>query len=285
MDVALLKTFLEVARTRHFGKAAEALYVTQSAVSARIKLLESTLGVDLFTRRRNDIQLTPAGDRLRRHAETIVRGWERARQDVASQPGFGGTLAVGCQADLWSILVLRWVEETRRAHPDAVLNVEIQAADVLVQRLVSGVADLAFLFEPPQLSDFHIRQVAEVPLILVSDRPDLGVAEALKHDYMMVDWGGAFAQSFAESFPDLVPPRIRLGAGSLALDLLLASGGTAYLAEPTVRAHLGDGRLHRVEGAPKIWRRAFAVYRPGEGRRGLLVEEMLERLSAAPRQG
>jgi DNA-binding transcriptional LysR family regulator len=101
----------------------------------------------------------------------------------------------------------------------------------------------------------------------------------------MVDWGGAFAQSFAESFPDLALPRIRLGSGSLALDLLLASGGTAYLAEPMVRSQLLDGRLHQVEGAPEIWRRAFAVYRSGEGRRGLLVEEMLEKLSAAPRKG
>jgi hypothetical protein len=70
---SLLVTFLELARTRHFGKAAEHLFVTQSAVSARIRLLEATLGVALFTRKRNDIRLTRAGERLQRHAETIVR--------------------------------------------------------------------------------------------------------------------------------------------------------------------------------------------------------------------
>jgi DNA-binding transcriptional LysR family regulator len=64
MDIDLLKTFLEVYRTRHFGRTAENLYLTQSAVSARIRLLEETLGVPLFTRTRNDIQLTPAGTRL-----------------------------------------------------------------------------------------------------------------------------------------------------------------------------------------------------------------------------
>ncbi len=45
MDIQLLKTFLEVKATRHFGRAAENLYLTQAAVSARIKQLETVLGV------------------------------------------------------------------------------------------------------------------------------------------------------------------------------------------------------------------------------------------------
>lgn len=48
MDTELLKTFLEVSRTRHFGRAAEALYLTQSAVSFRIRQLENQLGVNLL---------------------------------------------------------------------------------------------------------------------------------------------------------------------------------------------------------------------------------------------
>ncbi len=48
MDTELLKTFLEVSRTRHFGRAAEALYLTQSAVSFRIRQLENQLGVNLY---------------------------------------------------------------------------------------------------------------------------------------------------------------------------------------------------------------------------------------------
>lgn len=63
MDTELLKTFLEVSRTRHFGRAAEALYLTQSAVSFRIRQLENQLGVNLFTRHRNNIRLTTAGEK------------------------------------------------------------------------------------------------------------------------------------------------------------------------------------------------------------------------------
>lgn len=70
MDTELLKTFPEVSRTRHFGRAAEALYLTQSAVSFRIRQLENQLGVNLFTRHRNNIRLTTAG--APPYAETLM---------------------------------------------------------------------------------------------------------------------------------------------------------------------------------------------------------------------
>ena len=72
MNTDLLRTFLEVAKTRHFGDAADNLYLTQSAVSSRIKQLESALGVRIFTRQRNNILLTPAGERLLPHAENLL---------------------------------------------------------------------------------------------------------------------------------------------------------------------------------------------------------------------
>lgn len=72
MNIALLKTFLEVSKTRHFGRAAELLYLTQSAVSFRIKQLESKLGVTLLHRHRNNIHLTPAGERLIPYANNLL---------------------------------------------------------------------------------------------------------------------------------------------------------------------------------------------------------------------
>jgi DNA-binding transcriptional LysR family regulator len=83
VDTELLKTFLEVSRTRHFGRAAEALYLTQSAVSFRIRQLENQLGVNLFTRHRNNIRLTPAGEKLLPYAETLMNTWQAARKEVA----------------------------------------------------------------------------------------------------------------------------------------------------------------------------------------------------------
>ena len=262
MDIALLRTFLEVARSRHFGKAAETLFVTQSAVSARIKLLESTLGVALFERKRNDIRLTPSGMRLRKHAETIVKGWDRARLDVALDPESSDSLSVGCVVDLWAILVRDWCVALRRSDPKIVLQVDVQPTEILNQRLVSGVLDMVFLFEPAQIPDLTLKQVAEVPLIMVSSLTGLSAPDAVEQDYYMVDWGTSFAEQHTEHFPDVSAPSGRLGSGALALDLLLRLGGTAYLPEQMVMTDLEAGTLYRVESAPVIERFVYAVYKP-----------------------
>ena len=267
MDISLLKTFLEVARVRHFGKAAETLCVTQSAVSARIKLLEGSLGFQLFDRKRNDIGLTPAGVRLKKHAEVIVRNWARARVELALDPEFSRTLAVGSVFDLWHIFVKDWVCRLWGARTDLALQIEIHPSEALIHRLVTGGLDLVFLFEAPSVSGLVFKQVRGIPLVMVSDRPMLRASDAVQKDYLMVDWGTAFSVAHAEHFPDMPAPGIRVGLGVLALELLLEKGGTAYLPEQMAREPMDRGRLHAVADAPVIERFAYAVYRPEtEGR-------------------
>lgn len=103
MDTDLLKTFLEVARTRHFGKAADNLFLTRSAVSFRVKQLESVLGVALFARQRNNIQLTSAGERMLVHAEAILTAWERAKQDISLSNEQSIQLAIGAVPNIWGL--------------------------------------------------------------------------------------------------------------------------------------------------------------------------------------
>ena len=108
MDTELLKTFLEVSRTRHFGRAAEALYLTQSAVSFRIRQLENQLGVNLFTRHRNNIRLTTAGEKLLPYAETLMNTWQAARKEVAHSSRHN-EFSIGASASLWECMLNSWL--------------------------------------------------------------------------------------------------------------------------------------------------------------------------------
>lgn len=281
MDTELLATFLEVNRTRHFGRAAENLFLTQSAVSARIRLLEETLGVALFTRARNDIQLTPAGTRLLKHAEAIINAWNRARQESALGTAEAELLAIGGVWSLWDIFLQDWLHRLRRARPHVALQAEAHGPDVLTRRLLDGALDLAFLFEPPQMAELLVRELAPIRLILVADRPGLTAKEATGAGYVRTDWGTSFAMAQARHFPDMPPPAVRVGLGRMALAFLLECGGAAYLAERMVAEHLAAGRLHRVEDAPVIDRQVCAVYAVAAERRALL-EDALSLLTAAP---
>ena len=101
MDTDLLKTFLEVSKTRHFGKAADNLFVTQAAVSARIKQLEKILDANLLVRSRNNIHLTEEGERLVPHAETILLSLSQARQSIALQQIAREQITIGATSGMW----------------------------------------------------------------------------------------------------------------------------------------------------------------------------------------
>ena len=85
MDIRFYSTFLEVSETRHFGKAAEKLFITQAAVSARIRSLEEFYGTPLFTRNRNHIQLTLAGEKLLPFAKQLVATLQQSKQYINTQ--------------------------------------------------------------------------------------------------------------------------------------------------------------------------------------------------------
>ena len=260
MDTDLLKTFLEVYRTRHFGRTAENLYLTQSAVSARVRLLEETLGAPLFTRTRNDIQLTPAGTRLLKHAEAILNAWNRARQDAALGESDKVSLAIGGAFSLWDILLQEWTHVLYQQIPGIALQAEAHGGDVLIRKLLDGALDIAFMFEPPQMAELQVREVANIRLTMVASEPGLTARKAIARGYIMTDWGTAFAIAHARHFPDMPPPAIRMELGRMSLAFLLSCGGATYLAEHMVSDYLQTSRLHRVEDAPVIDRLVYAVY-------------------------
>jgi DNA-binding transcriptional LysR family regulator len=274
MDIETLRTFLEVNRTRHFGQAAKNLYVSQSAVSARIKLLEERIGAPLFTRTRNDIHLTPVGQKLVRYADNIVNSWNRARQDVTLQDELREAIVVGGMPSLWDITLQNWLQWTCIRFPHVGVTVEADSQSTLIRKLRDGTLDLGFVFDSVQSSDLEITEVARIPLVLVSTTADSTVEQALRDGYMLVDWGTSFAIAHAQHFPAAPSPRLRFGLGRLALAYLLSQGGSVYMAEPMVEDYLATGRVHRVAGAPAIERRAYAARRIDHDKASLIDDTL-----------
>jgi len=259
VDTEQLKTFIEISKSRHFGKAAQKLFISQSAVSSRIKSLEDQLGTPLFIRNRNDIQLTPAGNRLLSHAENILAAWGRAKHDVSIEEEAGTSLAIAGTSSLWDIALQEWLYTLHQVQPDIAIHGEVLDTEVIVLRLMESTLDLGFTFEPPQLPQIEVTHIATIPLVMVSTRENLSVHEALSQDYVLVDWGLAFAIAHARHYPELQSPAIHLPLGRIAQDYLFSCGGSAYLAQPTVEPAISVGKLFRVEDAPVIERPAYAL--------------------------
>ena len=260
MDIDALKTFIEVNRTRHFGQAAQNLYISQSTVSARIKLLEEQVGVPLFIRQRNNIQLTAAGEKLLHYAESILTTWTRARQEIAIEDEKLIPFIVGSTPSLWDSVLQDWMTYMLNNKHDLVLDAEVHNSDLLAKQVQDLTMDIAFLFDNPQFVDVECKEITEVPFIMVSSRKDISTDEAIGEGYILVEWGTSFAIAHAKSFPDMPQPRMRVMLGRIALDYILANGGTAYMPEPMVKDLLNDNKLFVVSDAPVIQRSVYALY-------------------------
>lgn len=281
MDIDLLKTFLEVQRTRHFGRAADNLFLTQSAISARIRQLEDELGVQLFKRDRNNIQLTAAGQKLMRHAEAILASWNRARLDIATAEYTDQYVACAAPPGLWDVCITDWLKLVQKHHTQIALAADCHGSEQLLRRVTDGSLDFALLHEPPQLPELVLKPVCRFRLLLVATQPNLTAEQAFAEGYIYVDWGRQFANQHARASIPMPSPMLRIALGSSALALLLNNGGAAYLAEPQVRMALQEKSLHTVADAAVIEQSVYAVYRQDSERQNI-IDELLELLASLP---
>lgn len=272
MDTELLRTFIEVYRMRSFTRAAQNLCVTPSAVSARVRLLEGEMGRSLLSRNSQRVQLTPAGERLLRHAITIVETIDRAQKHVALDDR--SPVTVAGVASFWDLFLQDWLHRVRTELPQIAPWVEVRSAARIAEKLALGELHLGFLYSPPQIADLVLRELGAVELILVSSRPERGVEETLADGYVLVDWGTGFSSEHHRHFPRRPPAAARSNLGRVAHQLLLTCGGGAYLPRTLVEPDLAAGRLFPVADAPEFEMRAYAAHRAHDEHRDL-VELML----------
>jgi LysR family transcriptional regulator, glycine cleavage system transcriptional activator len=137
----LLKGFEAAARHLNFTKAADELYLTQSAVSRQIQQLEEQLGVRLFVRQRRGLQLTFEGERLQRSVQAALRQVEEAVDSLAQRPA-GNRVTLTSTMAFCSLWLIPRLGEFNRLFPevgvriaanDQVLNLERERIEVSVR--------------------------------------------------------------------------------------------------------------------------------------------------------
>lgn len=254
-----IRTFLEVAASGNFNRAAENLNVTQSTVSARVKTMEDQFGLPLFTRGHSGVELTAAGHRFHRYAMGMERLWQQSNQEVTLPQGFRTVLALGAQVSLWERLILRWIPRMRREAPMVALRVEADYSSSLMRQLSDGLLDIGVMYEPRHTPGLIIEELFDDTLVLVSTT-ERDVSTGWVKGYVFVDWGGVFRAQHSEAFPDLETPAVSVGLGALGLQYILQNGGSGYFPLRVVEPLVEQGELHRVGGAPTSQRTAYVVY-------------------------
>ncbi|NMO89298.1 LysR substrate-binding domain-containing protein [Actinomycetospora sp. TBRC 11914] len=168
MDLRQLRYFVTVARTRHFGRAAEQLHIAQSPLSQAIRQLESHLGAPLFERTTRRVDLTAAGEALLPEAVRILESVGAAREQVARvAAGDLGRLRVGATA----LATYRHVPELVRRLGDELPGLSLRlVTELLTPALEAALADhridLAILRPPVSDGSLATRLLARERLVL-----------------------------------------------------------------------------------------------------------------------
>jgi LysR family hydrogen peroxide-inducible transcriptional activator len=215
MTLTELKYIVAVARERHFGRAADACFVSQPTLSVAIKKLEDELGVMLFERRVNDVTLTPSGERIVAQAQRVLE--EAARiKDLAKQgkDPLSGALRVGVIYTIGPYLLPLLIRQLLKDAPQMPLLLNENFTVRLLELVKNGEIDVAILALPLPDSGLMVQPVYDEPFMVaapkshpwVQKKSKGGVAsEDLKKETMLLlGTGHCFRDQVLEVCPELM---------------------------------------------------------------------------------
>jgi DNA-binding transcriptional LysR family regulator len=296
IDVRRLRVLSEVAARGSFSAAAEALVLTQSAVSQHVAALERELGLPLVERGMRPVELTEAGHALIRHATGIFARIDGAEQELEEIAGRRhGRLRLGSVPTALATFVPAAFRRFRRAHGDVTLTVVDDPLQRLLPRLEASELDLALIYEHPGLPEVAALDLDRTPLLddpyqavlperhrLARRRRALALADLAEEPWI----GGSATSAWyrivthhcrAAGFT----PRSNYATDdNVAVQALVAAGLGVAVIPGLALVHPRPGVVVRplVSDAPV---RHLEAVRPRDGYRSRAVSAMLESLGAA----
>ena len=238
MELRQLEYFVAVAHHRHFGRAAEAIYVTQPALSQQIRRLEAELGVALLRRTSRGVELTPAGDDLLGRAQAILAEAAAARADMDEHAGVvrGAVRLAATAAD--ALHLPEALAAFHRDHPGVRIALRQASAAEALELVRRGAVDLAVLSPAGDAGGLAVTPLAEEPLRLIVEPGDplagarVGLGDLRGRPFVLAEPGSALRETVmaacqAEGFSPV--PQLEVGDPSAVRYLVAAGLGLALV--------------------------------------------------------
>ena len=159
IETRLLNYFLAVAREENITKAAQSLFLTQSTLSKQMMELENQLGRQLFIRGKRRITLTEEGIYLKQRAQEILELIDATFHSDGR--ALSGDITIGCAETAAMDTLAERFAEFHRLHPDVKLHIQSGDADMVLERLDRGLADLGLLLGPVQQEKYDYRKLPQ----------------------------------------------------------------------------------------------------------------------------
>jgi len=272
MDLRELRHFLAIAETRSFRRAAEALRLTQPALSKSIRGLETELGVRLFERHRDGVVLTSVGEVMLTHAKLITTEVRHTLDAVGeARTGMQGEVIIGTALSLVETLLPQATANLLRRRPQVRVQVHSALHDELLVMLKRGDVDLVISgLEPAQGGD-----MVNAPLFV--DRVDavvraghplaaagrLGMADLLSFPWILFGPTVLSKHRVESAFhlTGLTPPlaAVESNSSTYIKALVLSSDFVSYLPYQLIRREHQAGLIATLPFEPLTWHRPIGI--------------------------
>jgi len=251
MNQRFVEAFYWVATLKSMTRAAEKLFITQSAISSRVAALEEELGILLIDRReRQQFALTNAGMRFLDYAERLMTLHRQMRDELGTEDARVPLLRVGAIESVLHTWLMPLLNHLRSAHPKLQLELTVEITPVLVEAVKRGNLDLVFAAQSAAGPGVRTRVLPIMDMVFVGAkamkrRAPWTLAEIVSHDMMTFQRGSQPHLALLEQLrgEGLEPPRLHTVSSIPAMVQLVESGfGIATL--PVVAAR---NLVHRHE--------------------------------------
>ena len=276
MDLRHLQTLCAVIDSGGFTRAADRLYLTQSAVSFQIRQLEEALGTVLFERSASGVRPTTSGEVLYRYARKLLMLAAEARDEISAvESARQARVRIGA-TDVCAVFLPQVLRRFGERHPEVEIAVFEGAAAQVIERVQAGQSDLGIV---PRIDDtagvvFTRLLDLELLAILRADHPlahrtTLTVTELTAQPLVAYEQGSVYRQVVERACASIgLRPRIVFESNWLTSILRAVEAGLGITVLPldSVREQIEAGSLvaRRLEGVDSVVPVALAV-RPGEG--------------------
>ncbi len=281
MTLTELRYIVGVARERHFGRAAEACFVSQPTLSVAVKKLEEELGVTLFERSPGEVSVTPAGQKIVEQAQRVLEEAARIRElAAAGRDPLAGPLRLGAIYTIGPYLLPKLIPILRRAAPAMQLLIQENFTHRLAEELKTGEVDVILIALPFDQPGVATRAVYDEPFLVAvpkghpwESRKRVSSEELARESLLLLGEGHCFRDQVLE-ICHTVRSRERsalaktVEGGSLETIRQMVAGGVGVTVLPATSTTPGGGAGELIRIVPfarpvptrrvgLAWRRSF----------------------------
>jgi len=285
-----LKVFHTVARLLSFTKAAEALHMTQPAVTFQVRQLEEYFNTRLFDRTHNKVNLTPAGERVSEFAERIFDLYAEMENKVRDLTGeISGALTIGASTTIAEYMLPALLGEFKSQYPDINLRLKVSNSEGIVSMVEQNVIDLGLVESPVSNKNLIVEVCHDDQLVVVvapdhelaKSRAGVKAADIVRYPFVSREEGSG-TRDFIMQY--LLEAKVRLSDMNICLELgspesikgaVEAGMGITIISRSIIGKELKLNTLCELQLDPPL-SRPFSFVRQRQKFRVAVMEKLLE---------